>query len=451
MSKRCPALSLLLILLSLCPLRGETGTKIQIHDYSLKNGLRLFVLADHSVATIRYQVWYKVCSRNEQPGITGISHLFEHMMFKGSKKYGPNEHARLVQANGGRLNAFTTEDVTAYFENLPADKLELAIDLESEREANLAITPENLASETEVVKEERRLRVDNSNFGKLIEVMTALAYQQHPYHWPVIGWMSDLNRITLEECVDYHSRFYAPGNATVVVVGDINPKETYHLVQKYYEEIPAGPPLNSYIPTEEEQKGERRAVFNEPAQLPWLGIAYHIPEEAHEDAVVLEVIDKLLSSGKSSRIYQDLVYDKELALFVFTQADLRIDPVLFFAIAGNIKPGHAPEEVEAAIKAQLHLLAEEPVSEHELQKAKNQLEAEFLFDLQTNFGKGAQIGRSFRFTGDPYYFQSVLEKSRSVTAEDVMQVAGHYFHDQNATVVSLIPEEIKAVEREKAE
>ena len=439
------------IVLLLTPLRAEPAEGIDIHEYTLKNGLTLLVLPDHSLPIISYQVWYRVGSRNERPGITGISHLLEHMMFKGSKKYGPEEHARLVNANGGELNAFTTEDVTSYFENLPAEKLELAIELEAEREANLAITPENLRSETEVVKEERRMRVDNSNFGRLLEQLAALAFQQHPYHWPTIGWMSDLDHITLEDCVTYYKTYYSPNNTTVVLVGDVDPDETYKLVRKHYRKLPVGPPIDRNIPQEEEQKGERRAIFYKPTQLPWIGIAYHVPEETHEDAFVLDVIENILSSGKSSRIYRDLVYDKELSLFAFSAADLRIDPGLFYVIAGDIKPGHTPAEVEAAIKEEVKALAEEPVSDHELQKAKNQLEADFIFGLQRDYGKGRQIAMSRILTGDPHYFEKVVDKYRSVTKEDIMRVAARYFRDENASIVTLLPEPVKGLEVERIE
>ena len=450
MSKRLLSLILPLLLLVI-PGRAEGNMDIDIHRYSLDNGLTLFVLEDHSAPIVTYQVWYKVGSRNERPGITGISHLFEHMMFKGSKKYGPEEHARIVNANGGTLNAFTTEDLTAYFENMPAGKLELAMELEAEREEHLAINQENLDSERKVVMEERRLRVDTSNFGRLLEQLGALAYQQHPYHWPVVGWMSDLRTISVKDCIDYHEKFYAPNNATIVVVGDVDPDDTYELVRKHYSKMKPGPPLDQTITPEEEQKGERQAVFYKPAQLPWLGIAYHIPEQVNDDTFVLEVVDRILSGGKSSRIYKDLIYDKEMALFVFTTADIRLDPGLFIAVAGDIKPGHEPREVEEAIKAQLQRLVDEPVSDDELQKAKNQLEADFTFDLQRNFGKGTQIARSVLFTGDPYYFKNVLDKYRSVTKKDIMRVASRYFKDANASVVTLIPESVEGLKVERVE
>jgi predicted Zn-dependent peptidase len=429
----------------------ECGTEIEIQDYTLENGLKLFVLEDHSVPVITYQVWYKVGARNERPGITGISHLFEHMMFKGSKKYGPEDHARLVNANGGTLNAFTSEDVTVYYENLPASKLELAIELEVERQAYLAINQENLESETEVVKEERRMRVDNSNFGKLVEQLDALSYQQHPYNWPIVGWISDLNSITLEDCINYHKKYYSAQNTTIVVVGDVVAEETYKLVKKHYKKLPAGPPIDVNLTMEEPQKGERRATVYKHAQLPWIGIAYHIPEQTHNDAFVLEVLDNILSGGKSSRIYKDLIYEKQMALFAFTLADSRLDPGLFYILAGDIKPGHTPEDVEEVIKAQLKRLAEEPVSDEELQKAKNQLEADFIFALQSTMGKGMQIARSSIFTGDPYYFEKVVDKYRSVTREDIMRVAGLYFTDNNASIVTLLPEEVEGLRVEKLE
>ena len=207
--------------------------ELGIEEFYLDNGLRILTWEDHSAPVISYQVWFDVGSINERPGITGISHLFEHMMFKGSKKYGPEEHSDIVKAHGGRLNAFTSNDMTVYFENIASDKLELIIALEAERQANLAITPENLASEREVVREERRVSIDNSVFGDMYEQLSANAFLAHPYQWSVLGWMSDIETITLEECREYHRIYYAPNNATVVIVGDFDTKEAIKHVEKY--------------------------------------------------------------------------------------------------------------------------------------------------------------------------------------------------------------------------
>jgi len=424
-------------------LGASHGFKLDIKETKLENGLIILTLEDHSAPVVSYQVWFRVGSRNERPGITGISHLFEHMMFKGSKNIGPEEHAKLVQANGGTLNAWTSNDNTTYFENLPADKLELAIRLEAEREGNLNITPENLASEREVVKEERRLRTDNSPEGALNEQLYATAFEAHPYHWPVVGWMSDLDAITLEDCQSYFKTHYAPNNATVVIVGDFKTDEAVNLVKKYYGGMPAQPPGPPVKTVEPEQLGERIVYVHKIAQVPSFFVGYHTPDINHPDIVPLKVLSQILFSGQSSRMFRKLIYDKQMALSISGGVDEQIDPGLFY-IEASVKPGFTVEQVEKEIYDELEKIQTEPVSDQELQKAKNKLEANFYYGLQSVSSKASRIGYSQTIAGDYHKFFNQGEKIQAVSKEDLMRVAKQYLGDRNRTVAILVPEKAES-------
>lgn len=440
MPKLGTKLSLIALLLTLIfsAALGQ-NLNLDVKEHRLDNGLTILTLEDHSAPVVSYQVWFKVGSRNERPGITGISHLFEHMMFKGSKNIGPEEHAKLVQANGGTLNAWTSNDNTTYYENLPSDKLELAIRLEAERQVNLNITPENLASEREVVKEERRLRTDNDPGGFLNEQLYAAAYTAHPYHWPVVGWMSDLDAITLEDCQDYFRTHYAPNNATVVIVGDFKTDQALALVKKYYGDLkvqPPGPPVKTVEP---EQLGERRVYVHKIAQVSSLSLGYHSPDINHPDIIPLKVLSQILFSGQSSRMYKKLVYDKQMAISVSGGVDEVIDPGLFY-IDASVKPGFTVEQIEKEIYTELEKVKTEPVSDQELQKAKNKLEASFYNRLQTVSSKASRLGFYQTIAGDYKKLFSEAEKIQALTKEDLQRVAKQYLGDRNRTVAILVPE-----------
>ncbi|ODS30356.1 MAG: putative peptidase [Candidatus Scalindua rubra] len=419
----------------------STANQIELYlqEHRLKNGLRLLMNEDHSAPIISFQVWYHVGSINEKPGITGISHLFEHMMFKGSENVEPEEHSRIIQLNGGTDNAFTTEDVTAYFENLPSSKLELAARLEADRMEHLRLTADTLASERQVVKEERRLRVDNSLFGKLSEGLYATAFKKHPYRRPVIGWMSDLDAISLDECKAFYSSHYAPNNATIIITGDINPQETISTVKKYFEHIPPAKHTVEVISIEDPQKQERQKDIYVDTQFPWLVVAYHIPEAAHDDIRVLELIGNILTDGHSSRLYQKIIYEGQAALSVFTSVDRKKDPGLFIITVRSIKQGHTPEEVTSVINESLEKFKKEAVTERELEKAKNQIETGLIFGLQTNFVRGIRLGFSLARTDDPLRFIKDLEKYRSITTAEIQRIAEKYFTPENRTIVRLLP------------
>ncbi len=413
--------------------------KLDIKEHRLENGLRLLMHQDHSSPIISFQVWYDVGSRNERPGITGISHLFEHMMFKGSRNVEPEEHSRIIQRNGGTDNAFTTEDMTAYFENLPSSQLELAVKLEADRMAHLRLTAETLESERQVVKEERRMRVDNSLSGKLNEGLYSATFTRHPYRWPVIGWMSDIDAITLDDCNSFYSTHYAPDNSTVIILGDIDFDETVSMVEKYFGHIPSAERQDELIPMEEPQNQERHKDLYVDTRFPWLAVAYHIPEAAHDDIPVLELIENILTEGRSSRLYRKIIYEDQSALSVFASVDKYKDPGLFVITVRSIKQGHTPDEVASVINESLEQLKTEKVTERELEKARNQMETNLVFGLQTNFVRGIRLGFSLARTGDPLGFFKNLEKYRHTTTGEIQKVARKYFTPENRTIVRLLP------------
>jgi zinc protease len=413
--------------------------KLDIKEHRLKNGLRLIMNEDHSSPIISFQVWYNVGSINERPGITGISHLFEHMMFKGSKNVEPEEHGHIIQQNGGTDNAFTTKDMTAYFENLPSSQLELAVRLEADRMAHLRLTADTLASERQVVKEERRMRVDNSLFGKLSEGLYSTAFTGHPYRWPVIGWMSDIDTISLDDCKTFYRSHYAPNNATVIVLGDIDFEETISIVEKYFGSILPAELPDEVIPAESIQKKDREKDLFVDASFPWIAVAYHIPEAAHDDIPVLELIGNILTSGRSSRLHRKVIYEDQSALSVFASVDNYKDPGLFVITVNSIKPGYTPDEVASVANDSLERLKTELVTERELEKAVNQMETNLIFGLQTNFIRGMRIGFSLARTGDTLGFVKKLESYRNATAEDIQKVAMKYFTPENRTIIRLLP------------
>jgi zinc protease len=427
-----------LFLLFVC--QGAFGQiSFPVEKHVLDNGLTVLISEDHSAPVVTYQVWFKVGSRNERPGITGISHVCEHMMFKGSKNVGPEEHPRLIKANGGIYNAGTWFDWTFYYEKLASDKLELAINLESERHKNLTPTLENFTSEREVIKEERGTTVDNSPFGAVFEQLINTAFTAHPYHWHIVGYMSDIDNITLGDVKNHYKVYYAPNNATAVVAGDVNPKEVIKLMHKYYDDIPAQPPPPKVGTVEPEQRGERIAYIHKIAQMPAFVVGYHIPEFGHSDTYPLSVAARILFTGQSSRLYQKMIYQDQSALHVGGDCFLMHDPHLFYSFV-IMRPGHTAEDGKSTLFEEIEKLKVEPVAEKELQKAKNQLEAEFIFDLQSVEAKGYAIGHYQTTLGDYNKLFEEAEKFQQVTAEDVMRVAQEYFAEKNRTVVVLVPE-----------
>lgn len=412
---------------------------LNVKEIILANGLKVLLLEERNAPIVTFQIWYRVGSRNEHPGITGISHLFEHMMFKGSKNIGPEEHARRINAVGGMENAFTQWDVTGYFETVPSEHLELPIYLESERLQNLNLTQDMLASETQVVKEERRLRTDNDPFGLAVENLFALAFIVHPYHWPIVGWMSDLNSITLQDCKEYFKTYYAPNNAVIMLVGDYNAEEALSLIKKYFENIKnkvAPQPISCEEPA---QKGIRRTDIKMLAEAPIILAGFKTPKAADEDNYALQVAGYLLSSGESSRIYKSLIYKRQLAAEAGGESLALKDYGLFFAYA-LVNPDAKIDGVEKFLLDEFEKLKTDTVPQKELQKAKNQLEADYILRLASVYGKAMRLGMAETIAGKWQIVQETPSKLQSVTAEDIKRAAQKYFISDTLTIVRIIPE-----------
>ncbi len=416
-----------------------TEIKLDVTVEHLDNGLKVILLEDHSVPVISYQTFFRVGARNERPGITGISHFMEHMMFNGTEKYGPQEFDRVLEANGGYSNAFTSKNMTAYYEDFASDVLELIVDLDSDRMKSLALDPQYVVSEMGVVKEERRLSIDNSVGGMMYEELYALAYKAHPYSWPVLGWMSDLERIDRDDCVEYFRTYYAPNNAVMIVAGDFDSAEAMRLIHEYYDDIPSQEVSSDIRTVEPEQFGERRAEVHKPAELSQIMIGYHGASAESDDIYALDVLESILTGGNSSRLYRKLVRDLGIALSVRSSFGWNIDPgLIYFDV--KMKPGEDTVKGEEAIYSELEAIAESGVTEEELERAKNMLEADFIRSMQTVNRKARKIGTYEIYFGDFRGIPEVPEKYRRVTNDDIKRIAGEYFNRNNRNVVTLIPE-----------
>lgn len=418
---------------------AATDVKLAIEEHRLANGLRLLMLEDHKAPVVTFQVWYQVGSKDERPGITGVSHLLEHMLFQGAKKYGTGEFDKVLTRNGGENNAFTTEDYTAYYEVFSSDRLELAFDLESDRMMGALLPGDKLASEKNVVKEERRWRSENSPVGMVWESLMAHSYIAHPYHWPIDGWMSDLEAINRDQVVDYYKTYYRPDNATLVIVGDFAPKEAIRLAEQYFGKLPAAGSFPRTPTVEPPQDGERRITLHKEIETPLVMAAYHLPKAGHPDLYALDLLDTILSSGQSSRFYQELVYKGRLAQDVGSGISEGKDGSLFYLYAQPM-PNKAPEAVEKAIYAQLERIKTTPVADVELKKALNVAEASFVFEQQSSQNLATTIGTRASLTKVEDLNQ-YLPRLRAVTKADLMRVAKTYLTPKNRTVVTLRAEE----------
>jgi zinc protease len=431
----------LLMAMALVP-SGLSAQSFPVEELMLKNGMKILVQEDHGIPNVALYTFYRIGSRNERPGTTGISHFFEHMMFNGAKKYGPGEFDRVMEALGGHNNAYTSANVTVYSDWFPAGEanLEKMFDMEADRIQDLAFDPKMIESERGVVASERRMSVDNSNFGILYEQLHATAYTAHSYMWPVIGWMSDIQGWKMADLQNHWRMGYAPNNATLVVVGDVKAEEIIRLAQKHLEPIPARELPPALVTVEPEQKGERRLVVRKPAQLPLLLAAYHVPRSSHPDYYPLQILSKVLGSGESSRLYKRLVDGDQLAIHIGGGTELAFDPGLFIF---NVQPraGVDPAACEKALYEELARVSDEPISEAELAKAKNMVLAEFYQDIKTISGRGNALGTYELFFGDYRKLFGVDEAMSKVSAADIQRVARAYFSADNRTVATLIPEE----------
>ena len=427
-----------------------SAQNFNIQERTLKNGMKVLVQEDPSIPNVALYTFFRVGSRNEHEGITGLSHFFEHMMFNGAKKYGPGQFDKAMEGAGGSNNAYTSNDLTVYQDWFPNSDLELIFDLESDRVQNLAFDPKIVESERQVVYSERRLSVDNNNFNLLDEQLEAAAIMAHPYHWSVIGWPSDIEKWTLDDLKTYFAKGYSPSNATMVVVGDVKADNVFRLAEKYMEPIPAHDPPPPVRTVEPKQLGERRVSVHKFAQLPIVEIGYHVPQAQGPDYYTLELLQALLTTGESSRLYRSLVDQQQLAIRVQSSHDATIDPYLF-TLTVQPRQGVAPEKAEQALYAEVEKLKASGVDEHELQKAKNQVISSYYRSLRSINRRANVIGRYQVLFGDYNKLANVEQEYNKVTAADIQRAAKEYFDVNNRTVATLIPTAQDASDKGAAE
>ena len=420
-------------------LAAQSVPKIEFTDTKLKNGLRVIISEDHSAPVFGIAVNYNVGSRDEREGRTGFAHLFEHMMFKGSENVGPGEHPYLMFMYGGSMNGTTNKDRTLYYEVLPSNQLDLALFLEADRMRSLEITKENLDNQRNAVQEERRLGVDNQPYGKTFEVIDELAYDNFAYAHSVIGSMADLNAATVEDVASFFKTYYAPNNAVLAIVGDVDTKTTLEKVRKYFEAIPSQPAPPPVDMTEPKQTDERRTTLEDPlARLPRVDMAYKIPAQGSPDSDALSVLATVLSAGRSSRFYETIVRQKQLSTGVNAGAIQARGPGLF-RIIGTPLPGKTPAELEAAIDAEIARVQTEPIAAWELEKARNSARSNFIGGLQSALNRAIQLSENALAFDDPGRINTRAAEIARVTAEDVQRVAKQYLVPTNRTVVVTMP------------
>jgi len=417
----------------------DEAKQFPVATKTLKNGMKVLVQSDHSIPNVALYIFYRVGSRNEHPGTTGLSHFFEHMMFNGAKKYGPGELDKVMEANGGENNAYTNQNLTVYQDWFPRSALPLIFDIEADRIRYLQFDPKKIASEREVVASERRLRTDNDNGGLLDEQLWATAYIAHPYQWPVVGWMSDIEHWTMDDLKHHFEMGYSPNNATMVVVGDVTSDEIFQLCEKYIEPIPTHTPPPPVTTVEPEQLGERRLVVHKPAELPLLMIGYHVPQTNNPDFYALNILRTVLFQGESSRMYQRLVDKDQIALDVSSYVESAFDPTLAIVVA-QPKQGVDPAACERAIYEELDKAKAALISDQELEKAKNIRLVEFYHQMRTINGRANTIGTYEIYFGDYTKLFDAAKNYSAVTKEDVQRVAQKYFGANNRTVATLVPE-----------
>jgi len=409
-------------------------------SFTLKNGMKIMVLEDHSIPNANMYLFWKVGSRNEYPGITGLSHFFEHMMFNGSKKYGPKMFDRTMEAAGGSNNAYTTENLTVYSDWFPISAIETIFDLEADRIADLALDPKMIESERGVVLSERSTGLENSNFRNISEQVKGAAFLAHPYRWSVIGYESDIKNWSLEDLQDYFDTYYAPNNAVVVISGDVDVAQIKKLAIKYFEPI-VSKAIPRAIHTEEpEQMGQKRVTVEKQVSTPNIMLAYHVPETKHEDYYALDLLSAILSEGNSSRFYSQLVDQTLLATSAFSYMPESIDPNLFYLYA-VASPEVAPEILEKEMVQVIETIAQMGVAEKELQKVKNQKLVALYNSLETIDGKSNTLGTYELYFGDYKKMFEAPAAYEKVTTDDIKRVAQKYFNKKNSTVGYLIAPE----------
>ena len=432
-------------LLLAAPLALQAASPV-VSEFKLGNGLKLLVQEDHRAPVAVTQVWYKVGSSYEHGGITGISHMLEHMMFKGTKKHPPGEFSRIISANGGSENAFTGDDYTAYFQTLEKSRLPVSFELEADRMRNLRLLPEEFTKEQQVVLEERRLRTDDQPRAKLGEQFSGVAFSNSPYRNPVIGWPDDVSRLTVGDLADWYQRWYAPNNATVVVVGDVNPNEVFKLAQKHF-----GPLKPSQLPSikpqaEIEQVGLRRITVKAPAKLPYVVMGYKSPvlhgATDEMEAYALEVAAGVLDGGNSARMESRLVRGQQIAASVGAGYDLYSRMPSLFMIEGTPVQGKTVADLEKSLLEEIRLLRDEPVAPAELERVKAQVLANKVFERDSIFYQAMQLGTAETVGLGWQKVDEFVDKINAVTPQQVQQVAKKYLTEDRLSIGYLDPQPI---------
>lgn len=413
---------------------------IKFNEYDLPNGLHVILSPYKNAPVVAVDVWYHVGSKDEEFNRTGFAHLFEHMMFQGSAHVAKAEHMKYIEQAGGAFNGSTTWDRTNYFETVPSNQLELALWLESDRMMTLDISQENLDNQREVVKEERRFRIDNRPYGSAWEKIFSLAYKTHPYHWPVVGYMQHLNSATVGDVRSFFKKYYSPNNAVLAIAGDFVTNDVKQLVKKYFAGIPRGAEIVRPDIVEPPLSGQVRDIVYDNVALSAVYMVYRVPPVASNESEPLSLTAKLLSQGDSSRLYNDLVYQKRIAQSVGALLVDMEDPGVFIVNA-VVSPGHKPEEVEERIAAQLSHLASLPPDDRELEKVKNQTSSQWVGRLSRAIGRADNLARFHTFYGSTGEIYNYSDKFSSVTKEKIRDVVEEYLRPQDSVVVYYLPKE----------
>ncbi len=415
----------------------------KVSEFTLDNGLKLIVKEDHRAPVVVSQVWYKVGASYEPNGITGISHQLEHMMFKGTTHLKPGEFSKIIAANGGQENAFTGQDYTAYFQTLGKDRLEVSFRLEADRMRNLRIDEKELLKERQVVAEERRMRTEDNPHALVNEALNAAAFVNSPYHHPVIGWMTDIQHYEVQDLQQWYQKWYAPNNATVVVVGDVEPQAVYQLAQRYFGPLKPEKIAKLKPQTEIRQRGKRYVEVKAPANLPFMMMGWKVPVvKTASDAwepYALDVLAGILDGGDSARFARHLIRGDEIAAGVSAGYDLFSRLSDLFVIAGTPAKGKTVEDLEQAIRAEIESLKKDKVTAQELNRIKTQVVANTVYQKDSIFYQAMQIGMLETIGLDWRVGEDYVKHIQAVTAEQIQQVAKKYFNDQNLTQARLIP------------
>ena len=410
--------------------------KIEFEKRILKNGLEVIVVEDHRVPVVSVSVWYRVGSRYEYPGISGISHILEHMMFKGTDRYGPEEFSKIIQSLGGYDNASTWKDETAYYSEVPSSKIEIPLEMEADRMRNLAFF--QFEEELEVIKEERKLRVDNNPEGKLVEEIFLTAYSAHPYRIPVIGFESDLEEMTVDKVKNYYLTHYSPRNAFLVIVGDVKSNQAFELVEKYFGGLQNRGEIDHTITKEPPQEGLKiRELRDKNGLLKISTFSYHIPEFAHEDYPAISILSDILGGGKSSRLYKRLVFSEQVAANIDVSPLSLKDPGLLI-IFGYWNQDASLDKGEQLLREEIEKIALDGVSDEEVEKSRKKVIANFVYKQESILGMGLLLGEYTILMG-PEGINQYPKKLLEVTPEDVKKVAQKYLKDDNLTIVRMMP------------